>query len=274
VPSRRALGLGLDLVVPGAETGRFGDFAGLAALVGAAEGAGYGSVWLRGVSGDGIGVDSVPVVSALVERTNSIGLGVACAGGSGRHPAILARDLMTLDVLSGGRAALNLGLPTSGADAAARLTEAAQICRLLFSADQAVMFTGEHFSVHFALNRPSPERPDGPPLVIDLPAEADAALDGLVSVADAVVVGGPPGAVSEARARVDQRARSVGVAGTGLVWRGALPPSAGEQAELMEAVTAAGAGSVIVRLGEGGTPTEHEVTDAAARILPVLARAA
>jgi alkanesulfonate monooxygenase SsuD/methylene tetrahydromethanopterin reductase-like flavin-dependent oxidoreductase (luciferase family) len=274
MPARRALGLGLEVAVGAAAAA--GGFGALAGLAQAAEAAGYGSVWLRGASGDAIDVDPVAVLGALVERTVSLGLGAACAGGDDRHPAILARDLTTLDILSGGRAALSLGLPGTGADASARLTEAAQICRLLFSpGDGAVSFSGEHFSVRFAPNRPPPEQSDGPPLLVDLGVGAgSAALDDLVTTVDGVVVGGPSDAVAEGRRLVDASARSAGVEGPRLVWRGSLAATVSDGAALVQAVVAAGADAVILAAGRGGAPSARDITEAAARILPVLGRAA
>jgi alkanesulfonate monooxygenase SsuD/methylene tetrahydromethanopterin reductase-like flavin-dependent oxidoreductase (luciferase family) len=275
MPSPRALGLGLELLAPSLGDSAGDGFAILAELVEAAEAAGYGSVWLRGVSTGELGIDPVPVVGALVRRTGSLGLGVACTGGDGRHPAILARDLTTLDVLSGGRAALCLASPETGSDAAGRLTESAQICQLLFSQDgEAVTFSGVHFSVQFAVNRPPPEQVDGPPLLVELPAGAGAGFDALVAVVDGLVVDGPLEAVAAGRQRIDAATAASGIAGPLLVWRGSLADSDADWATLVEAVTAAGADSVIVRPGERSSPTAREVTEAAAQILPVLRRAA
>ena len=270
--SPRALGLGLELLVPSFGDSAGGDFALLAESVEAAEAAGYGSVWLRGQSPGALGIDPVPVVGALVERTGSLGLGVACPGGDGRHPAILARDLTTLDVLSGGRAALCLGLSATGPDAPARLSESAQICRLLFSQDDtAVTFRGAHFSVQFAVNRPPPEQVDGPPLLVDLPVGADAGFDAVVAVVDGLVVDGPIDAVAAARRRIEA---VTGPARPLLIWRGSLADSGTDWATVVGAVTGVGADSVIVRLGERRPATPREVTEAAAQILPVLQRAA
>jgi hypothetical protein len=275
MPSSRALGLGLELRVPSSGDAAGRDFALLAELVEAAEAAGYGSVWLRGQSPGALGIDPVPVVGALVERTGSLGLGVACAGGDGRHPAILARDLTTLDVLSGGRAALCLGGSATGPDATARLSESAQICRLLFSQDDtAVTFHGAHFSVQFAVNRPPPEQADGPPLLVDLPAGVDAGFDAVLPVVDGLVVDGPIDAVAAARRRIEAVAGPAGIAIPLLVWRGSLADSGTDWATVVGAVTGVGADSVIVRLGERRPVTPRDVTEAASEILPVLQRAA
>jgi len=275
MPAPRALGLGLELLSPslGGSVGE--GFVSLAGLVEAAEAAGYGSVWLRGESPGDLGIDPVPVAGALVGRTGSLGLGVACTGGEGRHPAILARDLTTLDVLSGGRAALYLSLSATGPDAPARLSESAQICRLLFShGDAAVSFSGVHFSVQFAVNRPPPEQADGPPLLVDLPAGADAGFDTVIAVADGLVVDGPIDAVAAARRRIEAVARPAGIAIPLLVWRGSLADSGTDWATVVGAVTGVGADSVIVRLGERRPVTPRDVTEAASEILPVLQRAA
>lgn len=274
MPARHALGLGLELVVPAAGHPAREDFVALASLVSAAEEAGYSTVWLRGASDAGRGVDPVPVVGALVERTTSLGLGVVCGGGSGRHPAILARELTTLDGLSGGRAALHLVAP-SGAQAWARLSESVQVCRLLFSDDGAVDFDGEHFSVHLAANRPTPEFAGGPLLLVGLPGRGDrAALDALLAGAHGAVVEGSVAAVAGGRAELDGATAGGRAERPSLVWRGRLPSSSTERVSLVEAVTSAGADAVIIRLGEGRAASPRDVRDAGAAILPLLTRAA
>jgi alkanesulfonate monooxygenase SsuD/methylene tetrahydromethanopterin reductase-like flavin-dependent oxidoreductase (luciferase family) len=275
--SPRALGLGLELPVPRPSSSDHQAFGLLAVLVEAAESAGFGSVWLRGASSSAPGgVDPVPLVGALAERTRSLRLGVACAGCAGRHPAILARDITSIDVLSAGRAALSLSVAEAGPAGPARLIESAQICRLLFSAgDGATTFSGKYFSVRFAPNRPTPRQADGPPLLVDLPTETGGAgFDALIAAVDAVVVDGPVDAVAEGRQRLEGSARSSGIARPRLVWRASPERALADCAPLVKAATGAGADSVIIRLSDGGVPTADGIADAARALLPILGRAA
>jgi alkanesulfonate monooxygenase SsuD/methylene tetrahydromethanopterin reductase-like flavin-dependent oxidoreductase (luciferase family) len=77
------------------------------------------------------------MLSWLAARTQCIQLGVLATAGSYRHPAVLAKTISTLDVLSGGRAWLGLGAAW-GDDAAStaerydRLEELLHICNGYF----------------------------------------------------------------------------------------------------------------------------------------------
>src|SRR5436190_1839920 len=63
----------------------------------------------------GVGAETEPmlegyaVLSALATRTSKVRLGTLVSGVTYRNPAILAKSVTTLDVISGGRAMLGLG---------------------------------------------------------------------------------------------------------------------------------------------------------------------
>jgi probable F420-dependent oxidoreductase len=95
-----------------------------------------------------------------------------------RHPAVLAKELATLDVLSGGRLELGLGagwvradydqsgIPfDSAADRIERLEENIDILKGLFAESQC-SFTGRHYSVTELNGTPKPVQPGGPPIMI------------------------------------------------------------------------------------------------------------
>ncbi len=84
----------------------------------------------------------------------------------------------TLDVISSGRAILGIGAAWNDDEHAGygfgfpsvtermeRLEEALKICRAMFS-DEAPSFTGRHYSISGALNRPRPIRPGGIPILV------------------------------------------------------------------------------------------------------------
>ena len=86
-----------------------------------------------------------------------------------RNPAILAKTVTTLDVLSGGRAVLGLGAAWNedehrgyGVDFPPirermdRLDEALTICRAMFTEDRPT-FAGRHYRIEAALNVPRPD---------------------------------------------------------------------------------------------------------------------
>jgi alkanesulfonate monooxygenase SsuD/methylene tetrahydromethanopterin reductase-like flavin-dependent oxidoreductase (luciferase family) len=76
----------------------------------------------------------------------------------GRHPAMLAREVTSLDLVCGGRSVLCFEAPFDE-----RLAEAISLCRTMWREGQADS-AGPHFPVHAAVNRPRPAG-DGSPLV-------------------------------------------------------------------------------------------------------------
>ena len=78
----------------------------VAALVEHADRVGVDSVW----AAEAYGADAVTVLSYLAARTERIGLGTAVLQMPARTPANTAMTAMTLDLLSGGRLKLGLGL--------------------------------------------------------------------------------------------------------------------------------------------------------------------
>ena len=193
----------------------------------AAEEAGFGSVWVTGSA-----VDACTVAGGLVARTTSLTLGVESGvGGDDRNPAVLARDVTALDVVSAGRAAVLL----RSEEGWERLTEAYQVCRRLFT-EEAPSYQGRFFHLVEAANRPRPVRSGGPTLVVQGPPSSTPAAmaAGALEGADAWVVGGGPEDVAAWRRVVD---------GPALLWRGDLSPGAdGDQ------LRRAGADGLIVRL--------------------------
>ncbi|HEY0806239.1 MAG TPA: LLM class F420-dependent oxidoreductase [Pseudonocardiaceae bacterium] len=95
-----------------------------------------------------------------------------------RYPAVLAKALTTLDVLSGGRAMLGigagwneeesrgLGIPFPPvAERFEQLEEALQICLQMWAGDESP-FHGKHFHLERPLNSPQPLSKPHPPILI------------------------------------------------------------------------------------------------------------
>jgi alkanesulfonate monooxygenase SsuD/methylene tetrahydromethanopterin reductase-like flavin-dependent oxidoreductase (luciferase family) len=95
-----------------------------------------------------------------------------------RNPALLAKEVTTLDVLSGGRAVLGIGAAWFEAEHKGlgfafpplterfgRLEEALIICRAMFTED-APSFDGRFYRIDGAINRPRPVQSGGPPILI------------------------------------------------------------------------------------------------------------
>jgi probable F420-dependent oxidoreductase len=95
-----------------------------------------------------------------------------------RHPVLLAKEIATLDLLSGGRVQVGIGagwmhseydqigLPFDKASVRIeRLEEIVTILKGMFSGTP-FSFSGRHFTVHEVQGQPAPAQPGGPPLKI------------------------------------------------------------------------------------------------------------
>lgn len=94
------------------------------------------------------------------------------------HPAMLAKDVATIDVLSGGRVELGIGTGwhaddytsigmvfESGRTRVARLAEALEIIRRYFTLD-SVDFEGEHYSIKNLASLPACVQQPNPPILV------------------------------------------------------------------------------------------------------------
>jgi F420-dependent oxidoreductase-like protein len=118
------------------------------------------------------------VLNALARETSSVRLGTLVTGVTYRNPAMLAKMVTTLDVISKGRALLGLGaawndvehegygyeFPRVG-ERMDRLDEALTIAKAMFTEDRPT-FEGRHYRIHEALNVPKPIQAGGPPIMI------------------------------------------------------------------------------------------------------------
>jgi hypothetical protein len=87
-------------------------------------------------------------------------------GPEDRHPTILARDMTTLDHVTGGRTVLAFTGPFNEAYSAA-VSEAVTLCRAMWT-DGVGVSEGPRYPVVGAINRPLPKRPGGPLIALDL----------------------------------------------------------------------------------------------------------
>lgn len=132
----------------------------------------------------GIGPETEPMMeaystlSALATQTSRVKLGTLVTGVTYRNPALLAKMVTTLDVISKGRAILGIGaawnedehlgygfeFPPIGRRMD-RLGEALTIAKLMFTQDRP-SFEGRYYRIERALNVPRPVQPGGPKILI------------------------------------------------------------------------------------------------------------
>jgi F420-dependent oxidoreductase-like protein len=152
----------------------------------AAESSGFESVWvmdhfwqLPALGGpDEPILESYTLLGALAARTERVRLGTLVTGVTYRNPALLAKIVTTLDVISHGRAVLGIGAAwyqeehdglgfdfPSTRERMDRLEEAVQVCRAMFR-DEQPEFTGRYYRIAGARNVPRPVQAGGPPIMI------------------------------------------------------------------------------------------------------------
>ncbi len=123
-------------------------------------------------------LEAYSTLAAIAARTSRVRVGAMVSGVTYRNPALLAKTVTTLDVISGGRAMLGLGAAWNesehrgyGFDFPAigermdRLDETLTICRLMFTQERPT-FEGRYYRIDQALNRPRPIQSGGPPILV------------------------------------------------------------------------------------------------------------
>jgi probable F420-dependent oxidoreductase len=157
----------------------------LASLAARAEKAGYASLWSfqRLLVPDGSGMDPVyqsvldpyAALAYLAAVTSTIRLGVSIVNLPFVSPAYLAKQAASLDVLSGGRHDLGVGLgwlpeefTASGTDMARRGARAEEYIAALRNlwAPGVSEFAGEFYTVPRSQADPKPVQPGGPPVLL------------------------------------------------------------------------------------------------------------
>ena len=119
-------------------------------------------------------LDTWTLLSVIAARTSRVRVFPNVANLPLRPPAVLARAVASLDILSGGRAELGLGAGgfwdaiaamggprRSPADAVAALREAIAVIRALWTPGRGVKLTGDHYRLAGARPGPFPVHPVG-----------------------------------------------------------------------------------------------------------------
>jgi len=221
----------------------------------AAEAGGFASLWvmdhfwqLPALGGpDEPILEAYTLLGALAARTARVELGALVTGVTYRNPALLAKMVTTLDVISHGRAILGLGaawyaeehqgygfaFPTAG-ERLDRLEEAVQICRAMLRGARPTI-AGRFYTTDDARNVPLPVRPGGPPVMIGGSGERRT-LRLVAQYADMCNVSGGPGTVRHKldvlRAHCDDVGRDIREITTTRLGTLVLTPNADETARV------------------------------------------
>ncbi|WP_246178771.1 LLM class flavin-dependent oxidoreductase [Actinomadura decatromicini] len=166
--------------------------------------------------------DALALMATALAATSRIRVLPAVACLPLRPPAVLAKTVATLDLLSGGRVELGLGAGRApdgvdayggarlGAAAARRaLEEAVQVIRLHWSGQNGLRFGGEHYRFAAAQPGPPPAHQIGVWLGVTGPRGLDLAgrvADGWIAPSSLV----PPKRLADGQRHLDQAAAAVG----------------------------------------------------------------
>lgn len=118
------------------------------------------------------------VLELVATCTSTLRLATLVLDNDFRHPAVLAKEAATLDLLSGGRLELGIGAGWQPMDyersgipfdpgpvRVDRLRESLQVLKLLFD-DEPATFTGRHWTVRGLVGVPTPMQRPHPPLMV------------------------------------------------------------------------------------------------------------
>jgi F420-dependent oxidoreductase-like protein len=161
----------------------------LADVAGLADGGGFAGVavadhlWQHPMMGgpEGACLEAYTTLAFLAAHSRSVRLMTLATGAHFRHPAVLAKTVTTLDVLSGGRAWLGVGaghyqeecegLGVGFPPLATRfelLEDALEVCTLMWSGDHGDDrgFDGKHVHATRLLNLPQASQRPHPPILV------------------------------------------------------------------------------------------------------------
>lgn len=123
-------------------------------------------------------LEGYTTLAALARETSRARLGTLVTGVTYRNPALVAKMVTTLDVISRGRALCGIGAAWNESEHIGygfefppirermdRLDEALTILRLMFTQERP-SFTGTHYRIERALNSPRPLQPGGPQILV------------------------------------------------------------------------------------------------------------
>jgi F420-dependent oxidoreductase-like protein len=169
---------------------------------------------------DGPYLEGWTLLAALAARTERIRVGVLVSCNTFRHPALLAKEAVTVDHVSAGRLELGLGAGwyepehemygidfPAPAELVGRFREAVEIVDRLLRSEQ-VTYEGRHYRLREAAFRPGPLQRPRPPLTLG--AHGPRMLRIVARHADAWNSFGTPEQIRERGAVLDEACAAIG----------------------------------------------------------------
>ena len=163
--------------------------------------------------------EALTLLAAVAGWTSRVRLQTAVLVLPQRDPMLVAKQAAQLDILSGGRLRLGVGLGWSDseyaalgasfANRAARFEEAIALLRTCWR-DEPIDFAGDHYRVEQVSMLPKPVSPGGPPILVG--GTAPRALDRAARLGDGWISSGatPDDRVAGAVAAMRERVRAAG----------------------------------------------------------------
>ena len=236
---------------------------------------GFDSVWLfdhfMALYGDPDGpcLEASTLLAALARETSTIRIGVLVYGNTHRHPAVLAKEMVTVDHVSDGRLTLGIGsawnerehdayslpFPSAG-DRVAMLDESLTVMRMLFS-NRRTSFEGHFYQLHDAPFAPKPLQAHLPIMV---GGKRPKMLATVARHADVWNSGGTPAELAARGAELADRCREIGRDPAEIVWSVTLGADRLEDGDgftaLVEQYRAVGVSEFLFDWPLGGTGLE------------------
>jgi probable F420-dependent oxidoreductase len=186
-----------------------------------AEALGFSSLFLPDHFGDQLA--PVPAMMAAADATTDLRVGTLVFDNDYKHPVVLAKEMATIDVLSGGRVEFGLGAGWMHSDyeqsgipldkpsvRIARMEEGLEVIKGLW-AEGAFSYEGEHYTISGLDGLPKPVQKPGPPILLGGGGPKVLGVCGrhadIVGINPSIPAGeiGPDAARDAATDRVDQK---------------------------------------------------------------------
>ncbi|MFQ5933212.1 MAG: LLM class flavin-dependent oxidoreductase [Dehalococcoidia bacterium] len=153
------------------------DGAGVGDLAALVEKLGFDSIWAgEHITNFGPVLSSVPVVATFAARTSTIKVGTSVMLFPLRHPTVIAKEVSSLDILSGGRVIFGIGVGGENPkefeacgvnvkERGSRTNEGLELIRKLWTGDK-ITHKGHFFDMEGVVMEPRPVQRPGPPIYV------------------------------------------------------------------------------------------------------------